>query len=661
MSNVVPFRSVARDPSAPLLEVPGDSHHLVHFYEDETVLFDAVARFLDVGLRAGESVVVIATASHRDGFLERLASLDTYRAIAEGRLVLLDARETLLRFMADGMPQRERFHDLLRDVLAQVAKQRPGARIRAYGEMVELLWSDGLRSAAIRLEALWNEAIDAHAMCLLCAYTMTNFFQNGRLDPQFGEVCRTHTQVIAPAGVPRSETSVEPLDDVRRLRERAESLEAENRRLHEFVRVFGKFSAARLDTVEERFRLLVESVRDYAIFMLDPQGVIVTWNSGAERIKGYAANEIIGKHFSVFYPADDVDAGKCEQKLALASQSGRVEDEGWRLRKDGSRFWANTVITALRDPAGRLIGFAKVARDLTERVSAENERLQLARIEEAARRKDEFLAIMGHELRNPLAPLVIVARMIRLRGGRATEKEMGVLDRQLSQMTKIVADLLDASRAMRDKVDLSLQAMEIGEVLANAIDLASPLLEERHHELDVEVPSRGLTVNVDPDRMAQVFGNVLNNAAKYTPSRGRIQLRAARFGQQIEVTVQDNGQGIPPQMLERIFDLFAQADQTPNGRTEVSASGSLSPDASSASTTARSSRRATGPGEEAASSSDCRSHGAQGLRRHRCSPRMSSCIACSLRTTIATPSRCCSHFSRMVGTRFVWLTTVPRR
>jgi PAS domain S-box-containing protein len=561
MSNVVPFRPVERESSASL-EVPGDSHHMVHFYEDENVLFEAVGRFIDSGLRAGESVIVVAMPRHRDGFLRRITSLDVYRAIAEGRLVLLDARETLSRLMVGGMPQRDRFRDALGDVLAQVAKQRPGARIRAYGEMVELLWCDGLRSAAIRLEELWNEAIDAHGLSLLCAYTMTNFFKNGRLDPQFGDVCRTHTQVIAPAGVPRSEIALDPLDEMRRLRERVESLETENGRLQEFVRAFGRFSAARVDTIEERFRLLVDSVRDYAIFMLDPEGVIVTWNTGAERIKGYAANEILGKHFSVFYPAEDVAAGECARKLAVASEAGRVEEEGWRLRKDGSRFWANVVITALHDPSGRLVGFAKVTRDLTERVSVEKERLQLARMEEAGRRKDEFLAIMGHELRNPLAPLVIVARMIRLRGGRVTEKEMGVLDRQLSQMTKIVADLLDASRAMRDKVDLSLQVMEIGEVLANAVDLASPLLGERRHELEVEVPSRGLTVNVDPDRMAQVFGNVLNNAAKYTPSGGKIRLRAARIERQIEVTIEDNGQGIAPQMLERIFDLFAQADQT---------------------------------------------------------------------------------------------------
>jgi CheY-like chemotaxis protein len=167
---------------------------------------------------------------------------------------------------------------------------------------------------------------------------------------------------------------------------------------------------------------------------------------------------------------------------------------------------------------------------------------------------------MGHELRNPLAPLVTAAHMIRLRGGRATDLEMGVLDRQLRQMTRIVDDLLDASRAMRDTVQLSLETIEIGKVLANAIDLAAPLLEERRQELSVDVPPRGHLVSVDPERMAQVFGNVLNNAAKYTPNGGTIKLSAGRRGEHIEVIVQDNGQGIAPEMLERVFELFAQAD-----------------------------------------------------------------------------------------------------
>jgi PAS domain S-box-containing protein len=349
--------------------------------------------------------------------------------------------------------------------------------------------------------------------------------------------------------------------DVADLLERVRVLGAESALLRDLERALRASSSEGKRQEETPLRLLVDSVKDYAIFMLDAGGVVATWNGGAERIKGYKAHEIVGRHFSVFYPAEEIAGGKCEYELATAIKDGRFEDEGWRVRKDGSLFWANVVITTLRDPSGTVLGFAKVTRDLTERVRAERERLQLARVEDAERRKDEFLAIIGHELRNPLAPLVAAAKMIRLRGGRATEQEMGALDRQLSQMTKIVADLLNASSAMRDGVDLCLKTVEVGEIVASAVDLAAPLVARGQHQLVVDVPPKDLAVNVDSERMAQVLGNILNNAAKYTPSGGTIRVKALGDARSVTVRIEDNGQGIKPQLLERVFDLFVQGEQ----------------------------------------------------------------------------------------------------
>ncbi|HEY2516989.1 MAG TPA: ATP-binding protein [Polyangiaceae bacterium] len=306
-------------------------------------------------------------------------------------------------------------------------------------------------------------------------------------------------------------------------------------------------------------RLLVDSVKDYAIFMLTTDGRIASWNRGAQRIKGYEAPEIIGKHFSVFYPREDVEAGKCEYELEVAARVGRFEDEGWRLRKDGSRFWANVVITALRDGDGKLRGFGKVTRDLTERVQAEQERLRRARAEEAERQKEEFLAIVGHELRNPLAPMHTAVHLLKLRRGVGCDREIGVLERQLVHMMRLLDDLLDISRMLRGNLQLASRVTELSAVLANAVDVSAPLIEQKGHRLQLDVPTAPIWVNVDLVRMTQVFANLLNNAAKYTDPGGEIRVRARLEAGQVVVAVEDTGIGLARDSVGRIFDLFVQA------------------------------------------------------------------------------------------------------
>ncbi len=230
-------------------------------------------------------------------------------------------------------------------------------------------------------------------------------------------------------------------------------------------------------------------------------------------------------------------------------------------KEDREIRWVAAKGRGVFNRAGECVRVIGTAIDVSVRKAAELELLETQKkLQAADRRKDEFLAIMSHELRNPLAPLVTAAHLIRLRGGRATEKEMGILDRQLQQMSKIVSDLLDASRAMRDDVQLVTKVVELGDLLAAAVDLASPFISEQRHELVVDVPHRDMQVNVDPERMAQVFGNVLHNAAKYTPPGGTIQLSAASRGSEVVVTVADTGRGIAPEMLDGIFALFSQGE-----------------------------------------------------------------------------------------------------
>jgi hypothetical protein len=313
---------------------------------------------------------------------------------------------------------------------------------------------------------------------------------------------------------------------------------------------------------EALFRLIVDSVRDYAIFMLDANGHVATWNAGAERIKGYRGDEIIGRHFSTFYPEEAVATGICELELGIASREGRFEDEGWRLRKDGSRFWANVVISAIRDRRGELVGFSKVTRDLTERRMAEEERAARLAAEQANRAKDEFLAMLGHELRNPLAPIVTALQLMKLRGDGTLSKEQQVIERQVNHMVHLIDDLLDVSRIAKGKITLKKQRVDLRDIVARAIEIASPLLDQRRHHVHVDTPPHEIALDADEARLTQIFSNLVTNAAKYTNPGGHLQISIQQQGRDVVVQVIDDGVGIDPALLPRVFELFVQGYQS---------------------------------------------------------------------------------------------------
>jgi PAS domain S-box-containing protein len=314
---------------------------------------------------------------------------------------------------------------------------------------------------------------------------------------------------------------------------------------------------------EHRFRLLVESVKDYALFILDPGGNILTWNAGAERIKGYTATEIIGSHFSRFYPPDRVETGICERELEIAERDGRFEDEGWRIRKDGSQFWANVVISPVRDKQGALVGFSKVTRDLTERKRGEDEHAARLAAEQASKAKDEFLAMLGHELRNPLAPIATALQLLKLRADPRSAREHQVIERQVAHMSRLVDDLLDVSGITRGKIELKRKHLDVRDVIAKAIEIAGPLLEQRCHHFEVATPKSPVVVDGDEARLTQVFTNLLTNAAKYTDPGGHINVMVRPTGDHVVVEVRDDGIGLSRELLARVFDLYVQAPQSP--------------------------------------------------------------------------------------------------
>jgi PAS domain S-box-containing protein len=331
---------------------------------------------------------------------------------------------------------------------------------------------------------------------------------------------------------------------------------------------------------EERFRLLVEGVSEYAIFMLDPNGRVSTWNVGAERIKGYKANQIIGQHFSIFYPHEARDSGWPEHELQVAAEKGSFVDNGWRLRADGTTFWANVTITALRDHTGLLLGFAKLTRDMSEskRIEAieavnlqreemlDAERNARMAAQRATRVKDEFLATLSHELRTPLSAILgwtqILLRSDAPKEPQAQQRAIEVIDRNARAQVQLIDDLLDLSRIMTGKIRLDLHQLPFTSIVQAAVDSAAPSAQTKGLRLKAILGATQDTVSGDGARLQQVVWNLLTNAIKFTPKGGQVQVLLQRVNSHLELSVSDTGIGIPESYLPHVFDRFSQKDSS---------------------------------------------------------------------------------------------------
>ncbi len=317
---------------------------------------------------------------------------------------------------------------------------------------------------------------------------------------------------------------------------------------------------------EGLFRLLVESVRDYAIFALDATGHIMSWNAGAERLKGYKASEIIGRHFSIFYPPERIEARFPEYELQVASREGRFEDEGWRVRKDGTRFWANVVITALRDPSGTLVGFAKVTRDLSERRESQERAVadarRIAEVEATNRTRSEFLASLSHELRTPINGTLGYIGLLEVGiGGELTEQQrdyLGRVRRSQEHLLRIINDLLNYSRIEAGHVAYESVPVVIDDVVATVLPMVEPQAVAK--ELTIASPPCDPTLVALADRVKvdQITLNLFSNAVKFTPGGGRIEIQCSREGACVAIAVRDTGPGIAPEHQADIFEPFVQ-------------------------------------------------------------------------------------------------------
>lgn len=307
---------------------------------------------------------------------------------------------------------------------------------------------------------------------------------------------------------------------------------------------------------EERFRLLVEAVEGYAIFMLDPSGHVMSWNAGAERIKGYTAEEIIGQHFRNFYPPEKQAEQHPEHELEWALRDGRYEEEGWRVRKDGSRFWASVLITAVRDESGRHIGFAKVTRDFTERRRM-LEDLEDAnrRLHDSAREQADFLSVTAHELRTPIGVVGAAIDILARHADDLTGDERGDLLESMagsaSRLRRLLNDLLTASRLEAGTAEFRREPFDVGRVLRRAVDSVATVMPSA--QITVEAPA-GLTAYGDPDRIAQAVENLVANAV--THGAPPVHVLAVHRDRWVDVRVSDAGDGVPDRVRERLFERF---------------------------------------------------------------------------------------------------------
>jgi two-component system, chemotaxis family, CheB/CheR fusion protein len=324
-----------------------------------------------------------------------------------------------------------------------------------------------------------------------------------------------------------------------------------------------------LRSADRRYRLVVQSARDFAIFTMDPEGRIDTWNTGAEAVLGWKEADIVGRPGAVTFTPEDRIAGAPEQEMHGAASTGEAIDERWHVRSDGQRFWASGVLAAARDESGKLWGYVKILRDETRRREAE-ERLHTAtqeaersrdQAEQANRAKDDFIATLSHELRTPLNTIRMWVKLLgsgRL-GPKETADGIRMLDRAAGSQQRLIDDLLDVTRITSGKLRLEVRESALHGVLQAAVEAIHPAAEARDLKVEIRLDPHAGPVMVDPDRLQQVVWNLLSNAVKFTPAGGFVRVTQRQHRDRITITVSDSGVGIPREFLPHVFEPFRQA------------------------------------------------------------------------------------------------------
>jgi PAS domain S-box-containing protein len=460
--NLIPLNSR----SSPLPARPSNRahRHEVQFYSSDDFLLEVVSRFIAQAITAGDATMVVATQPHWDGITQILEA----RGIAvdeqteNGQTMFVDVDDLLAKMTVDGWVDGTKFTRIISSLLtkARGEKEGSGSQVAVFGELVALLWAQGRWQEAIQVEELWNSLARTEPFYLLCAYPLSGFNRDTHTAP-FLEVCAQHSHVVPSETFLRFTKPEERLRIIACLEQKAQALDSE----------------VRSRRSELLFRLFVDAVEDYAIFTLDSEGCIRSWNAGAERIQGYKTAEILGQHFSCFYPEDDVRSGTPKAELETAARDGRFEVEAWRVRKDGSMFWANVVITPVRDQDGRVIGFGKVTRDFTERMKTQS----ALQKEIAEKRKiEQRLRSSERSLRELSLHLLHTQDEERRRIGRNLHDSLGQSLAVLKMKLDCLSVFCEEPRQRTEDIDQCVHLLEDSIVELRTISylLYPPLLDE---------------------------------------------------------------------------------------------------------------------------------------------------------------------------------------
>lgn len=647
--------------------------HAVQFYETDAYLIGALGAFVEAGLRRGDQVIVIVTEEHRRALEARLGTKTSFVAAARagGSYLALDAGETLAKFMVDGAPDAARFHQIVGGLFAWASARGPS--VRAFGEMVALLWAEGNGPAAIQLEELWNDLQKMYTFSLLCAYRMSDF--RGTINqPAFAHICQAHSRVLPAESFPTERGGAdEPARAIALLQQKAVSLEvelAERHRLEEALRrskdeltafvesaslpmhwvgsegeimwanqaelemlgysreeYFGRpvrdFHVdeagadqllARLSRGEEvrahqaQLRCKDGSVRtvlidssplldqgrfvrthcftrdvteqrrseqssrhlaaivecsDDAIISKDLDGIITSWNRGAERIFGYTVAEAVGQSIALLIPPER--QGEEQKILAKIRQGRRIDPlETVRRSKQGRLLDISLTFSPIRDEEGRIVGISKIARDITARKKIERELEQVREQAVAASRaKDDFLATLSHELRTPLSPVLLLATEAARDAALPADvrADFELIAKNVALEARLIDDLLDLTRITRGKLVLDRRYCDVRHILHDAIAIAHDELAQKQIAFIVRLGDQPCPVLGDRVRLLQVFWNLLKNAVKFTPEQGTVRVELVIAGPDAAViTVADSGIGVTTAEMKRLFSAFSQGD-----------------------------------------------------------------------------------------------------